>query len=86
MPALAAKHVDQVLTDALAREQLSRDDITGWVLHAGGREILAAIRQRVGLSEEQTRWSAAILRGLLDEAGVPASGAVEPPPAAPTLF
>ncbi len=62
VPALAAKHVDQVLTDALAREQLSRDDITGWVLHAGGREILAAIRQRVGLSEEQTRWSAAILR------------------------
>ena len=30
--------------------------------------------------------SAAILRGLLDEAGVPASGGVEPPPAAPTLF
>ena len=30
--------------------------------------------------------SAAILRGLLDEAGVPASGGVEPPPVAPTLF
>ncbi|HET8967865.1 MAG TPA: DUF72 domain-containing protein, partial [Gaiellaceae bacterium] len=30
--------------------------------------------------------SAAILRGLLDEAGVAASGGVEPPPLAPTLF
>ena len=30
--------------------------------------------------------SALLLRGLLDEAGVPASGAVEPPPVAPTLF
>ena len=30
--------------------------------------------------------SAAILRGLLDEAGVPASGGSEPPPVAPTLF
>jgi uncharacterized protein YecE (DUF72 family) len=30
--------------------------------------------------------SAAILRGLLDEAGIPASGGLEPPPAAPTLF
>jgi uncharacterized protein YecE (DUF72 family) len=30
--------------------------------------------------------SAAILRGLLDEAGIPASGGVEPPPVAPTLF
>ena len=37
-------------------------DITGWILHAGGREILAAVRQRVGLSEHDTRWSAAILR------------------------
>lgn len=62
VPAIAAKHVDGVLTDGLAREQVSRDEISGWILHAGGREILAAIRQRVGLSEEQTRWSAAILR------------------------
>jgi uncharacterized protein YecE (DUF72 family) len=30
--------------------------------------------------------SAAILRGLLDEEGVSASGGVEPPPVAPTLF
>ena len=30
--------------------------------------------------------SAVILRGLLDEAGVPATGGIEPPPLAPTLF
>ena len=30
--------------------------------------------------------SAAILRGLLDEAGIPASGGIEPPAVAPTLF
>jgi uncharacterized protein YecE (DUF72 family) len=30
--------------------------------------------------------SAMLLRGLLDEAGVPASGGWEPPPVAPTLF
>lgn len=30
--------------------------------------------------------SAAILRGLLDEAGIPASGGLEPPPVEPTLF
>ena len=30
--------------------------------------------------------SAVILRGLLDEAGIPASGGVVPPPLAPTLF
>jgi uncharacterized protein YecE (DUF72 family) len=30
--------------------------------------------------------SAVLLRGLLDEAGIPASGGVEPPPLTPTLF
>jgi uncharacterized protein YecE (DUF72 family) len=30
--------------------------------------------------------SAMLLRGLLDEAGIPASGGIEPPPLAPTLF
>jgi uncharacterized protein YecE (DUF72 family) len=30
--------------------------------------------------------SAAILRGLLDESGVPAAGGIEPPPTRPTLF
>jgi alkylresorcinol/alkylpyrone synthase len=62
VPALAAKHVDRVLAEGLQRAGLSRDDITGWVLHAGGREILAAIRQQIGLTEHDTRWSASILR------------------------
>jgi alkylresorcinol/alkylpyrone synthase len=62
VPSLAAAHVDRVLQQALARAQLSRDDIAGWILHAGGRDILAAIRQRVGLTEEDTRFSAAVLR------------------------
>ena len=62
VPALAAKHVAQVLASGLEREGLSRDDITGWILHAGGREILAAIGQRIGLIENDTRWSASVLR------------------------
>ena len=62
VPALAAKHVDQVLAEGLEREGLSRDDISGWILHAGGREILSAVRQRLGLTEDDTRWSAAVLR------------------------
>jgi alkylresorcinol/alkylpyrone synthase len=62
VPALAAKHVDRVLVEGLERSGLAREDITGWILHAGGREILAAIRQRIGLTEDDTRWSASILR------------------------
>jgi predicted naringenin-chalcone synthase len=62
VPALAAKHVEQVLTEGLQRADVSRDDVTGWILHAGGREILSAVRQKIGLTEDDTRWSAAILR------------------------
>jgi alkylresorcinol/alkylpyrone synthase len=62
VPALAAGHVNQVLAEGLERAQLAQDNISGWILHAGGREILAAIRQRLGLSEDETRWSAAVLR------------------------
>src|SRR5688572_5980154 len=62
VPALAAKHVARVLNEGLEREKLSREDITGWILHAGGRDILTAIGQRVGLMEEDTRWSASVLR------------------------
>src|SRR5688572_4954208 len=62
VPTIAAAHVDRVLADGLTREHLTRDDISGWILHAGGREILTAIRQRLGLAENDTRWSAAVLR------------------------
>ena len=62
VPALAAKYVDAVLSERLEHEGLARGDISGWILHAGGREILSAIRERLGLTEDDTRWSAAILR------------------------
>ena len=62
VPELAAKHADAVLTERLEYEGLARQDISAWILHAGGREILSAIRQRLELTEDDTRWSAAILR------------------------
>jgi len=62
VPRLAAQYVDAVLTAGLEREGLTRADISGWILHAGGREILAAIRERLALTEHDTRWSADILR------------------------
>jgi predicted naringenin-chalcone synthase len=62
VPTLAAAHVEAVLRDVLQREEISPDEISGWILHAGGRDILSAIRERLGLTEQDTRWSAAILR------------------------
>jgi predicted naringenin-chalcone synthase len=62
VPVLAGTYVETVLTDVLSRAGIARGDITAWILHAGGREILAAIHQQLGITEEDTRWSAAILR------------------------
>ena len=64
VPAVAAKHVERVMNEVLAQAQVSRDEIAGWIWHAGGRDVLAAIRNRLGLSEADTRWSAAVLNEL----------------------
>jgi alkylresorcinol/alkylpyrone synthase len=61
VPAIAGRHVETVLTDALARANLKREDISAWIFHAGGREILSAICQHVELAEEEVRWSAEVL-------------------------
>jgi predicted naringenin-chalcone synthase len=33
-------------------------------MHPGGRDVLLAVRERLGLSEHDVRWSAAVLREL----------------------
>ena len=61
VPALAAEHALAVLETVLAREKLKADDITTWVMHAGGRDVLQALRERIGLSADDLRYSAEIL-------------------------
>jgi predicted naringenin-chalcone synthase len=61
VPALAGKHVEAVMHAVLARADVDRADINAWILHAGGREILAAVQERLGITEHDTRWSAAVL-------------------------
>ena len=61
VPAIAAGHVETVLDDGLRRSAFSRDDISAWIFHAGGREILSAICQQINLHEDDVRWSAAVL-------------------------
>ncbi len=62
VPELAAKYVDTVLQQVLDRNAVRKDDITAWIMHAGGREILLAIRERLGLTDHDLRWSANVLQ------------------------
>jgi predicted naringenin-chalcone synthase len=62
VPELAGKHAETVLTEVLSRSGLERDRIATWILHAGGRNILTVLSERLGLAEEHLNWSAGVLR------------------------
>jgi len=61
VPALAAKHAEIVLKTVLSSEGIQRGDIGTWVLHAGGRKVLAALRETLGLSIADVCWSSEVL-------------------------
>jgi alkylresorcinol/alkylpyrone synthase len=52
----------ELFNESLAQAGVDRKEIAGWILHAGGRDILVALRDKLGLTESDTRHSAAILR------------------------
>jgi predicted naringenin-chalcone synthase len=62
VPSLAADHAEQVLGDALARAGVDRKQITGWILHAGGRDVLLAMNERFALQADELRYSREALR------------------------
>ena len=64
VPSVAAERAQSVLSAVLARASLSKDAISTWIWHAGGRDVLQAVRDRVGLDESAMRWSAGALREL----------------------
>ena len=62
VPALAAKHVEALLAKMLEQNSLKRAHVTGWILHAGGREVLAALQKRLAFSAEDLQRSTSVLR------------------------
>lgn len=62
VPSLAAEHAQRVLGVVLARAGLEAGDVGTWIMHAGGRDVLLALERRLGLSSQDLRYSAAMLR------------------------
>lgn len=62
VPALAADYAGQVLGTVLGRAGLTSRDISTWILHAGGRDVLLALQRRLALGPDDLRYSAAMLR------------------------
>jgi alkylresorcinol/alkylpyrone synthase len=62
VPRLAAHHAANVLGTVLERAHLTLDDITTWIFHAGGRDVLAALADRLRLRPSQLQYSRDALR------------------------
>ena len=62
VPALAAQHARRVLDSMLGRAGLRTSDVTTWIMHAGGRDVLLALEREFGLEARDFRYSAAMLR------------------------
>lgn len=62
VPQLAAQHLEEVLGKVLQRAQLDVPRIDTWIMHAGGRDVLLALQDRLGIPGESLRYSAGVLR------------------------
>ncbi|MDB6123064.1 MAG: Chalcone and stilbene synthase domain protein [Pedosphaera sp.] len=62
VPPLAAEHVEKLLDATLSGTGVSRKQITNWIWHAGGRDVLMALQGRLGLTADNMQWSAGVLR------------------------
>jgi predicted naringenin-chalcone synthase len=61
VPVLAARHAETVFAEVTARAGIDRRQIAGWILHAGGRDVLNALQETFDLPDEEVRSSAKIL-------------------------
>ena len=62
VPGLAADHAGQVLLQVLRETGVAQTDITAWIMHAGGRDVLIALQNRLQLTADDLRYSADMLR------------------------
>lgn len=62
VPSLSAQHARTVFDRACDLHRHKPEEITGWIWHAGGREVLRALRREFGLTEKHTEPSSSVLR------------------------
>jgi predicted naringenin-chalcone synthase len=62
VPTLAAEYAHRVLEAVLRRAGIPASQISAWIMHAGGRDVLLSLEKRFGLEARDFRYSAAMLR------------------------
>jgi predicted naringenin-chalcone synthase len=62
IPLTLRRHVDTIACRLLTPHGLAQSDITHWIVHPGGPDILEVVADKLGLSDEQTALSRQVLR------------------------
>jgi predicted naringenin-chalcone synthase len=62
VPRVAGKIAAKLFADSLALAKINREQITGWILHTGGRDVILSLREKLNLTESDVRHSSAVLR------------------------
>jgi alkylresorcinol/alkylpyrone synthase len=62
VPQIAGEVAGKLFSESLAAAGVKREQVTGWILHPGGRNVILALREKLKLSAEDVRHSSAVLR------------------------
>ena len=62
VPPIAAAFAKKVLDESLKNALREQSEISTWILHAGGRDVLLALQEKLNLASADICWSATILR------------------------
>jgi predicted naringenin-chalcone synthase len=62
VPRVAGELAETLFDESLAAAGVKRGQITGWILHTGGRDVILALRDKLKLSADDVRHSSAVLR------------------------
>jgi polyketide synthase Type III len=62
VPQVAGNMAAKLFSESLAAAKIKREQITGWILHTGGRDVILSLREKLNLTESDIRHSAAVLR------------------------
>jgi len=62
VPGLAAEHAFEVMSEVLRDARIAPRDVRAWIMHAGGRDVLAAVQRELDLTPDHLRYSARMLR------------------------
>jgi alkylresorcinol/alkylpyrone synthase len=62
VPLLVVEQVREILATVLRKSGSSREDLNGWIMHTGGRDVLAALQSGLELRQDDLRYSSETLR------------------------